>query len=123
MIKRLVTQRVGGHYAGARGAPYDGQNVGCAARTNSNVHPNISASRLKRREGTLWQRRFWEHQIRDEHDLNRCRDYLHWNPIRHGLVTQVCDWPYSTFHRFVNEGYYEKYWGGSTVVDDCGFGE
>lgn len=114
MIKRLVTQQVGG----AHGAPYGDQTVGCASRTNP-----ISASRKKRREGNIWQRRFWEHQVRDEQDLNRCRDYLHWNPVKHGLVSQVNDWPYSTFHRFVNDGIYERHWGGSGIKDDSGFGE
>ncbi len=114
MIKRLVTQQVGG----AHGAPYSNRNVGCAARTNP-----TSESRGKRREGTIWQRRFWEHQIRDEHDLNRCRDYLHWNPVKHGLVSRVSAWPYSTFHRFVNDGFYDQHWGGSGIDNISGFGE
>jgi putative transposase len=65
-----------------------------------------SRSRLKKRERGLWQRRFWEHQIRDESDLARHVDYIHYNPVKHGRVTSVDDWPWSTYHRFVRTGYY-----------------
>ena len=54
----------------------------------------VSLSRRLRREAGLWQRRFWEHRIRDEQDLRRHLDYLHWSPVRHGLVQQVVDWPW-----------------------------
>ncbi|HSF80851.1 MAG TPA: hypothetical protein VLA49_06435, partial [Anaerolineales bacterium] len=70
-----------------------------------------SASRMKRGEAAIWQRRFWEHIIRDEADLNRHRDYLHYNPVKHGLVSSVSAWPWSSFHRYVRQGYYERYWG------------
>ena len=49
----------------------------------------------------MWQRRFWEHLIRDEMDLARHLDYIHYNPVKHGYVANVVDWPYSTFHRYV----------------------
>jgi len=71
----------------------------------------ISASRIKRHESGLWQRRFWEHQIRDEIDFERHVDYIHWNPVKHGLVTRASDWPYSTFHRFVKNDDYPADWG------------
>jgi putative transposase len=61
-------------------------------------------SRLDRRERGIWQRRFWEHQIRDESDLQRHVDYIHYNPVKHGLVEGVEDWPWSTYHRYVREG-------------------
>ena len=91
-------------------------------------HNRIAAatfSRRKRNEGGLWLRRFWEHCIRDQQDFARCRDYVHWNPVRHGYVTRVVDWPYSTFHRGVNDGGYPVDWGGEVVqwVDGRGFGE
>ena len=73
-----------------------------------------NASKLKHREATIWQRRFWEHCIRDENDLQRHVDYLHFNPVKHGLVSRVSDWPHSTFHRFVAEGKYPIDWAGST---------
>jgi len=65
-----------------------------------------SSSRIKKRERGIWQRRFWEHQIRDEKDLQRHVDYIHYNPLKHDLVERVEDWPWSTFHRYVQE--YEK---------------
>lgn len=71
----------------------------------------LSASRTQRHEAGLWQRRFWEHQIRDEYDFARHVDYLHWNPVKHGLVARACEWPYSTFHRFVRDGVYPSDWG------------
>lgn len=82
-----------------------------------------SLSRHLRRESPLWQRRFWEHQIRDERDYERHLDYLHWNPVRHGLVQQVADWPWSSFHRLVRQGLYPGDWGGTQAPDDAGFGE
>ena len=83
----------------------------------------MSESKVARREGTIWQRRFWEHQIRDESDRQKHLDYLHYNPVKHGLVAQVKDWPHSTFHRYVNQGVYEEDWGGEIVVGESGFGE
>jgi putative transposase len=76
----------------------------------------ISSSRIKRGERGLWQRRFWEHLIRDEEDLNRHTDYIHWNPVKHGWVQRV-DWPHSSFHRFVERGVYTSDWGGSVGSD------
>ncbi|MCY1293092.1 REP-associated tyrosine transposase [compost metagenome] len=81
-----------------------------------------SASRVTRGELGLWQRRFWEHRIRDEEDYQRHMDYLHWNPVKHGLVTRVHDWPWSSFHRLVREGVYPNDWGGSGDIDGV-FGE
>ena len=71
-----------------------------------------SKVRVKRGERGIWQRRFWEHLIRDEEDYNRHVDYIHWNPVKHCLVERVQDWPYSTFHRLVNEGIYPSDWAG-----------
>jgi len=61
---------------------------------------------------TPWQARFWEHTIRDEDDLARHMDYVHINPLKHGLVGRVCDWPHSTFHREVHRGRLAVDWGG-----------
>ena len=82
-----------------------------------------SKSRVLRREGTLWQRRFWEHAIRDEEDFERHVDYIHWNPVKHGLVRRVPEWPYSTFHRYAREGIYAADWGGISERDTEQFGE
>jgi putative transposase len=83
-----------------------------------------SFSRRRRRERSFWQRRFWEHQIRDHADLGRHLDYIHWNPVKHGLARAAEDWPYSTFHRYVKAGVYPCDWGGNGAEDaDGDFGE
>jgi putative transposase len=75
------------------------------------------ASARKRRESTIWQRRFWEHQVRDEHDFERHLDYIHFNPVRHGYVKRAVDWPYSTIHRYVRQGIYPSDWGGGDIAE------
>jgi len=70
-----------------------------------------SESRQKRHEAAVWQRRFWEHTISDDDDLARHVDYIHFNPVKHGLTKRVQDWPWSSFHRYVREGYYDAEWG------------
>jgi putative transposase len=72
-------------------------------------------SKAKHRESTLWQRRFWEHEIRDQEDFNRHFDYIHWNPVKHGHVARIIDWPYSTFHKYVAQGVYSSDWGGDGI--------
>lgn len=79
-----------------------------------------NASRRAKRERGIWQRRCWEHQIRDETDLERHVDYIHFNPIKHGWVRRPGDWPYSTFHRFVEHGILAPDWGGPTEDADGG---
>lgn len=71
-----------------------------------------SDTRIKRRERGIWQRRYWEHLIRDEADYGAHMDYIHINPLKHGLVKCVKDWPYSTFHRLVERGVYAEDWSG-----------
>ncbi|KPL76882.1 hypothetical protein ADN00_09780 [Ornatilinea apprima] len=66
----------------------------------------INASMAQKGELGIWQRRYWEHFIRDLDDLKRHIDYIHYNPVKHGLVQSVADWPWSTFHRFVKDGFY-----------------
>ncbi|MEZ6095658.1 MAG: transposase [Pirellulaceae bacterium] len=74
---------------------------------------NVTDSQKRRGERGVWQPRFWEHMIRDEHDLERCADYIHWNPRKHKLVKRVRDWKWSSFHRFVRSGQYDIDWGGT----------
>ncbi len=84
----------------------------------------LNESKRKRKESTVWQRRFWEHMIRDERDYEMHTNYIHYNPVRHGIVKHVKDWPYSTFHRYVGNNIYPPDWGG--MIDECGgraFGE
>ena len=70
----------------------------------------VSPSRLRRGERGIWQRRYWEHAIRDEQDWQRHVDYIHFNPVKHGHVQQVGDWPHSSFHRYVCDGVYPMNW-------------
>ena len=72
----------------------------------------------------VWQPRYWEHRIRDEQDFRRHLDYIHYNPVKHGWVERVSDWPYSTFHRYVKQGVYPVDWGGAPDSAKCdSFGE
>ena len=73
---------------------------------------------LKRQH--IWQPRFWEHAIRDEEDYRRHVDYIYINPLKHGWVTQVIDWPFSTFHRDVQRGLYPANWAGESFELSCG---
>ena len=85
----------------------------------------VTSSQRRRGERGIWQPRFWEHSVRDAEDLERCADYIHWNPRKHGLVERVSDWPWSSFHRFVRLGHYDRGWGGVTPkgVDIGDWGE
>ncbi|MCC6208788.1 MAG: transposase [Gammaproteobacteria bacterium] len=75
-------------------------------------------------EYDLWQRRYWEHTIRNEADLRNHVDYLHYNPVKHGWVSRVDQWPYSTFHRYISAGIYPRSWSGESVAHDGkGYGE
>ena len=75
----------------------------------------ISASRAAKGERGIWQRRYWEHTLRDEDDFVRHFDYIHFNPVKHGHVSQVCDWPHSSFHRYVAQGVLPLDWAGQVV--------
>ncbi len=88
---------------------------------NFGANQQRSNSKIKHREKGIWQRRYWEHQIRDEIDLQRHVDYIHYNPLKHGYVKQVKDWPYSTFHKYVVQGVYTENWGG--FGENGAFGE
>ena len=103
IIKRTVTKR-------------------CGARLN---RPEwLDPRRLQRHQSSLWQPRFWEHQIRDSEDFNRHADDIHWNPVKHGYVQRAADWAFSSFNRFVAKGLYSKDWGSTIAIDRSGdFGE
>ncbi len=83
----------------------------------------VSASRAAKSERGIWQRRYWEHTIRDEDDLGRHIDYIHINPVKHGFVTRVSDWPHSSFHRLVKLGIYPEDWAGDLAELETNFGE
>ena len=74
-------------------------------------HSKPSESRQKKKEQAVWQRRFWEHLIRDDEDFVRHVEYIHYNPVKHRLVKAPNDWEYSSFHRYVRDGVYDVEWG------------
>ena len=73
----------------------------------------ISNSRQNKREKNIWQRRFWEHTIRDQQDWRKHMDYIHYNPVKHGYVESPADWPNSSFKQNVAKVWYQEDWGGS----------
>jgi putative transposase len=84
-----------------------------------------SASRQAKGERGIWQRRYWEHLIRDERDFAAHADYIHYNPVKHGHTCTIANWPHSTFHEYVRRGIYPAGWGGDVTPDvvSSGFGE
>ncbi|MDD2800124.1 MAG: transposase [Methylococcales bacterium] len=80
----------------------------------------INTATNKRNERMVWQRRFWEHAIRDEDDWRRHVDYIHYNPVKHGLVNQPSDWPWSSFRNAVNKGWYQASWGAEAPATITG---
>ena len=81
--------------------------------------PTEGRSSVRRAKGErgIWQRRFWEHAIRDEDDYARYMDYVYFNSVKHGYVSVVAQWPHSTFHRWVKVGAYPRDWGGEGALD------
>ena len=73
----------------------------------------MNQSRQQKREKAIWQRRFWEHQIRDDRDFINHVEYIHYNPVKHELVKSPKDWQYSSFSRYVESGVYDAMWGAS----------
>ena len=82
-----------------------------------------SSSKIAKREKGIWPRRYWEHVIRDDADMKRHIDYIHFNPVKHRHVTSVADWPYSSFHRYVERGLLTADWGGDMKDIQGAFGE
>jgi putative transposase len=80
-------------------------------------------SKIAKRERGPWQRRYWEHAIRDDADLARHVDYIHFNPVTHRIVNRVCDWPHSSFKQFVARGDLPLDWGGDVDEISGTFGE
>ena len=80
---------------------------------NQQYKQDTSVSRKKKQEQAIWQRRFWEHLISDESDYEKHFDYIHYNPVKHGLVKAPCQWPNSSFQRNVKNGIYNKLWASS----------
>ena len=92
--------------------------------THSLIKSGEGLTKNKNGEYRLWQRRFWEHTIRDETDLQTHIDYIHYNPVKHGWVERVVEWPYSSFHRYVKMGWLDKDWGSDPEPENgLAFGE
>ena len=87
------------------------------------MHEYIRPSRAGKRERGLWQRRYWEHLIRDDNDLARHVDYIHYNPVKHGLVQRAIDWPHTSIHRYVRLGWLKDDWGTGDEDAVVDFGE
>jgi len=68
----------------------------------------VNASKVRKREKGIWQRRFWEHCIRDEKDWRYHVNYIHFNPVKHAYVSEPQDWPYSSYHQAIRKGWYES---------------
>ncbi len=87
------------------------------------VSRQICTATNQRNERMIWQRRFWEHTIRDEEDWRKHVDYIHYNPVKHGLISHPSEWKWSSFSRAVTQGWYEATWGANeptTIVGmDC----
>jgi putative transposase len=83
---------------------------------NLDYQGKVSDSRQKKAEKAVWQRRFWEHQIRDDDDFINHLNYIHYNPVRHGLTMAPKDWPFSSFSRYVEKGFYDELWGASERI-------
>jgi putative transposase len=83
----------------------------------------ISESRARKAERGIWQRRYWEHTLRDDDDVARHIDYIHYNPVKHGHVARVADWPHSSFHRLVARSIYPADWAGDAADPGGNFGE
>lgn len=75
----------------------------------------LNKSKINKGEKGIWQRRYFEHTIINEDDLNKHIDYIHYNPVKHGHVKNVKDWNFSSFHRFVKKNLYEENWGSENI--------
>ena len=84
--------------------------------------PAVFASRRHKGEQAIWQRRFWEHRIRDDEDFSRHIDYIHYNPVKHGYVKRPTDWAYTSIHRYIRQGVLPVTWGSDIIVMPDGVG-
>lgn len=91
--------------------------------THRLVAAGVPVKQHRKGEYALWQGRFWEHTIRNETDFERHVDYVHFNPVKHTLVTRAREWPYSSFHAYVRRGLLPADWAGDAEVPMIGFGE
>lgn len=83
----------------------------------------VNNSRYKKRERGIWQRRFWEHSIRDDDDFEHHVNYIHYNPVKHGYVSKPVEWEYSSIHKFIKKGIITKDWACDHDFKESAFGE
>ncbi|MGR9053429.1 MAG: REP-associated tyrosine transposase [Gammaproteobacteria bacterium] len=86
------------------------------ARIPENQRAHVRGSRQHKHEQAIWQRRFWEHRIRDECDFTHHVEYIHYNPVKHGYVRCPADWPYSSIHRYIRQGILSIDRGASPII-------
>ncbi len=84
------------------------------------LQSEISASKIKKHESGVWHRRFYEKTITTQTELNHITDYVHFNPVKHGLVERAKDWEYSSFRKFVKHGFYDEDWCDFSQIEDFG---
>jgi putative transposase len=104
-------------------AEYSGRWRKIKSLFSRRVANNLGLTVNARGEYPLWQPRFWEHTIRDDGDYERHVKYVHYNPIKHGLVSRIRDWPYSSFHCYVRHGIFPRDWAGDASGVSQGYGE
>ena len=109
MASRVVGRNACGSASYRRRRPFN--------RVTLRATPTSSETRVNNGGRGIWQRRFWEHLIRDERDFEKHFDCVHYNPVKHGYFTNVADWPYSTFHRWVDSGLYPRDCAGGNVTN------
>lgn len=85
--------------------------------------PQVHGSRQRKQEQAIWQRRFWEHRIRDEQDFARHVDYIHYNPVKHGYVQRPVEWQHSSIHHYIRQGVLTADWGASPISIDDNIGQ
>jgi len=83
----------------------------------------LSLSRQSKGERGIWQRRFWEHLIRDDDDFERHVDYIQYNPVKHGFVNRPVDWPFSSIHRYIKDQVIDENWACAKDFNEVDFGE
>ena len=86
-------------------------------KCNQKYKQTVGKARKHKKERAVWQRRFWEHLIRDEEDMIKHVEYIHYNPVKHGLVNAPIHWEYSSFHHSVRKGIYHEKWGNGYIID------
>lgn len=90
--------------------------LGKSVGLRKGAQPDLRSRRPARRERSIWQPRYWEHLIRDERDFAAHVEYIHYNPVKHGLVAAPIDWPHSSFREYVEQGLYESHWGSNKMA-------